>query len=73
MPTIERRKPPRGSKILDYQKVQRTGGITLNKDCRTALDIKGGEWLVIYPGPEPGTVIMKKVPHMEFVDESDDK
>lgn len=60
------RRPARGSHVLDYQRIQNNGTITLRDASRKALGVKVGDWVVILPGSKPGEIIVRVAPHAEF-------
>jgi hypothetical protein len=45
---------------LDYQMVRINNVITLRKQVMAELGTKLGDWVVIMPGPTPGTVLLKR-------------
>lgn len=45
---------------FDYQQVRINNVITLRKQVMAELGAKLGDWIVLMPGPTPGTILLKR-------------
>lgn len=54
------------NKVLDFQEIRSNGTITLRKRTLEYIDAKPGDWVAIFPGQAPGTIVIKVMDSKEF-------
>lgn len=54
------------NKVLDFQEIRSNGTITLRKRTQEFIGAKAGDWVAIFPGQTPGTIVIKVMDSKEF-------
>ncbi len=60
------------SKVLDFQEIRTNGTITLRKRTLEHIGAKSGDWVAIFPGRTPGTIVIKVMDAKEYTPDVQD-
>jgi hypothetical protein len=61
-PKTKQNDTKQNEKPLDFQEIRSNGTITLRKKTLAAMEGKHSDWVAVYRGPKPGTIILKLMP-----------